>query len=433
MRPAAYRLPNSPAAAIVPLGVEVGACDGEASAAERRWDLDALRGLLLVLMTLTHLPTRFSDPAGQPFGFVSAAEGFVMVSGFMAGLVYSAKARRDGEAQMHEAFFKRALKIYACQAGLLLFAFTVIAAIGMAAREEAVTNLLAFFFERPLTAVFSGLLLIYNPALLDILPIYILFMLVSPLILLHGLHHGWGGILAGSVLLWLAAQFDLGRALFEHFDLWLKLAVRYEEMGAFEVFGWQFLWVLGLWMGAAKDQPDAPPSAFPPWLVRGAIVYACICLVWRHVVGQTPFPGNAGLNLMFDKWHLGPLRLIDFMALMLLLMHYGPWLKRHLPRVAVLETLGRASLPVFCAHLVVALTALALFGAANPSRPWTLDVLILTVGFAVLYGVALVSQAVDDRAAALRPKLKARRATARDLKASGARPARASTAHSPPR
>jgi uncharacterized membrane protein len=39
----------------------------------RLWELDALRGLMLVLMTLTHLPTRFSDPAGQPFGWVSAA------------------------------------------------------------------------------------------------------------------------------------------------------------------------------------------------------------------------------------------------------------------------------------------------------------------------------------------------------------------------
>jgi hypothetical protein len=403
------------------------------SANERRWDLDALRGVLLVLMTLTHLPTRFSDPAGQPFGFVSAAEGFVMVSGFMAGMVYSAKARRDGEAQMQEAFFRRALKIYACQAGLLLFAFTVIAAIGVAAHEEAVTNLLAFFFERPLTAVFSGLLLVYNPALLDILPIYILFMLLSPLILLHGLHRGWGCLLAGSVLLWLAAQFGLGRALFEQLDLWLKLPVRYEEMGAFEVFGWQFLWVLGLWLGASTEQPDAPPTAFPTWLVHAAIVYAGVCLVWRHAVGQTPFPDNPGLNLLFDKWHLGPLRLIDFMTLLLLLLHYGPRLKPHLPRVRVLETLGRASLPVFCAHLVVALTALALFGAADPSRPWSLDVLILVVGFAVLYAVALVSQSLDDRAAALRARLKARRAVARDLKASVAPPARAATAHSPPR
>ena len=46
----------------------------------RYWEIDAVRGLMLVLMTITHVPTRFTDPVGQPFGFVSAAEGFVLLS-----------------------------------------------------------------------------------------------------------------------------------------------------------------------------------------------------------------------------------------------------------------------------------------------------------------------------------------------------------------
>jgi len=400
------------------------------SAAERRWDLDAIRGLLLVLMTSTHLPTRFSDPTGQPFGFVSAAEGFVMVSGLMAGMVYSAKARRDGVMQMQDAFFRRALKIYACQVGLLLFAFTVIAAIGLIAREEAVTNLLAFFIERPVTAVFSGLLLIYNPALLDILPMYILFMVVSPLILLHGLHHGWGAILCASVVVWLLAQFDAGRMLFDQFDLWLKLPVSYEEMGAFEVLGWQFLWVLGLWMGATLGRSTSPPRVFPTWLVGTAIGVAGICFVWRHAVGQMPFPGHADLNQLFDKWQVAPLRLINFFALLILLMHFGPWLRAHLPRAPALETLGRASLPVFCAHLVMALTVLAFLGPAAPSRPGYVDVLILGTGLLLLYAVARVSQLWDRRTAL--PYRGSRRQRP-GLKVSGGLKPHASTVHNPPR
>ena len=45
----------------------------------RKPELDALRGLFLVWMTLTHLPTKFSDLVNQPFGFVSSAEGFVFL------------------------------------------------------------------------------------------------------------------------------------------------------------------------------------------------------------------------------------------------------------------------------------------------------------------------------------------------------------------
>ncbi len=96
----------------------------------RSWEIDAVRGLMLVLMTVTHLPTRISMPLGQPFGYVSAAEGFVLLSAYMAGLVYGRVAYRQGVPQMRRAFWRRALTIYGCQAAALLFLFTVITVIG---------------------------------------------------------------------------------------------------------------------------------------------------------------------------------------------------------------------------------------------------------------------------------------------------------------
>ncbi len=382
----------------------------------RLWEIDALRGLMLVLMTVTHLPTRYSDPLGQPFGYVSAAEGFVLLSAFMAGMVYTARERRDGEAVMREAFLKRALKIYCCQAALLLFLFTVIALIGVVAKQDAITNMISFYIEQPLTAFFSGLLLVYSPPLLDILPLYIVFMLVSPVLLLHGLQHGWLGILALSVLLWLLAQFDLGRAVYDGVVALTGLPVPFPQTGALEIFGWQFLWVMGLWMGSERAATREPaPVVFPPWLVRAAVVIGVTGLVWRHAVGQLPFPGHDALNLMFDKWHLGPLRLLNFFALLTLTMHFGPRIAARLPRLTVLETLGTASLPVFCAHLVLALLLLALAGEAGPQRPLWLDTLILAGSYAILYAVAWISGQLDLRTAAMRERLK--RQTAQTLSA----------------
>jgi len=383
----------------------------------RRWELDAMRGLMLVLMTLTHFPTRLSDPFGQPFGFVSAAEGFVLLSAYMAGLVYSTTARRKGDEPMKAAFFNRALKLYACQLVLLLFAFTLIAGIALVGREDAVTGLLGFYLERPVVAILSASLLLYNPALLDILPIYIVFMLISPIVLLHGMEHGWRGVMALSLLLWLGAQFGLGPVLYQAFTGWFNMPLRYNDMGAFETLAWQFLWVLGLWMGASHSEPDAQATRFPRWMVLVALIFALSAFLWRHAVGQTPLPGHAGVNLMFDKWHLGPMRLINVLALMLLLMHFAPWLKRNLPRVKVLETLGKAALPVFCAHLVVALLALALFGSARADRPLSVDLLILFAGFYALYAVARLTLERDRRKAARG----ARKASRVDMLASEAR------------
>jgi hypothetical protein len=54
--------------------------------------IDALRGLCFVLMTADHLPAnvlhRFSNTVYGPFGFFTAASGFVFLSGLVAGVVY---------------------------------------------------------------------------------------------------------------------------------------------------------------------------------------------------------------------------------------------------------------------------------------------------------------------------------------------------------
>lgn len=380
-----------------------------AAAMGHRWELDALRGLMLVLMTLTHLPTRYSDPFGQPFGYVSAAEGFVMLSAYMAGMVYTMRQQKHGDVAMQDAFLARAWKIYLCQAALLLFAFALVGIAGLEARHDAVKNLLTFYREEPVAAVFGAAMLLYNPPLLDILPMYIVFMLISPVLLLHGMRQGWFVVLGLSLLIWFGAQFGMTRVVHHLAVTGLGLPVPFDQVGAFDIFGWQLLWVLGLWLGSTQAlHRDGPPTRFPRWMVIVAGAWAFLWFVWRHAVGQTPFTAGIGhteLNVLFDKWRLAPLRLLDFLSLVLLTVHFGGWLKRKLPRVPFLELLGSASLPVFCAHLVLVLLLLAWFGEIDPHRPLAVDTLILIGSFAVLWGVARVTAALDARTARLRQKV----------------------------
>jgi hypothetical protein len=373
----------------------------------RLHELDALRGLMLVLMTITHMPTRLSSPLGQPFGYVSAAEGFVLLSAYMAGLVYGRTAQEKGIDAMSDAFWRRALKVYGCHLGILLFLFTVIAAVGLKVDQTAVKHLMDYYLAEPFRAFMAGAALLYKPPLLDILPMYVLFMLASPLIMVWGLRRGWRGVMIFSAVLWLLAQFGLGHWLY---DLTLAKAgahLPFQETGAFATFAWQFLWVLGLWAGTSRSQARAFEFVFPAWVLAVAGLIAGTAFFWRHAVGQVPFePGEFG-NLLFDKWMLGPLRLLDLFALAMLVIRFGPRLVEWKPRWHYLETLGAASLPVFCAQSMIVLTTLALWGDALQARPWWGDLLLLATCFGLLYGTAQLSLWTDRMATKI-PKLKKR-------------------------
>ncbi|QHE86170.1 OpgC domain-containing protein [Hydrogenophaga sp. BPS33] len=360
---------------------------------QRRWELDALRGLMLVLMTLTHMPTMYSLPSGQPFGFVSAAEGFVFLSAYMAGRVYGRRALRDGLPAMQIAFHERALKLYLCQMALLLLAFTVIAWLGVTNRQGGVTGLLEFLFIDPTLAVPGAALLVYNPPLLDILPMYIVFMLASPWLLRRGLQSGWSGILMVSGLLWLGEQWGLGHVLHGTAVELTGLAIPYKDTGAFHWTAWQALWVIGLWLGARTQ----PLPRIPMWLLLPAAAYALGMLVWRHVAGQAPLPWLPAVDLLLNKWSLGPMRVLNFASVFVVLVSAGPWLVRVLPRLRALELLGRHSLSVFCAHIVIALFTLAFFGSTQVIRPWSTDVTLLLAAFAGLFAVALIGEERDRK------------------------------------
>ncbi|HXN47864.1 MAG TPA: OpgC domain-containing protein, partial [Bryobacteraceae bacterium] len=79
---------------------------------KRRPELDALRGLMLVWMTLTHLPTIASVFTNQPLGFVSASEGFIFLSALFTGSVYYGLAQREGDAAMYCKLALRTLRLY---------------------------------------------------------------------------------------------------------------------------------------------------------------------------------------------------------------------------------------------------------------------------------------------------------------------------------
>src|ERR1700688_2023276 len=161
-------------------------------------EVDALRGLMLVWMTCTHLPTVLSIYVNQPLGFFAATEGFIFLSALFTGRISARLVEREGNRAMCRNVWMRAARLYGYQLLLLAFAFVIEAPIAARGNRAAVHNLLDFYFAagRP-RAFIDAALIVYRPPLLDILPIYIFLLALTPFALMLGERFKWRYAFAG--------------------------------------------------------------------------------------------------------------------------------------------------------------------------------------------------------------------------------------------
>src|SRR5271156_4019977 len=248
---------------------------------QRRPELDALRGLFLVWMTLTHLPTHFSDLVNQPFGFVSSAEGFVFLSALLVARLYIHQAMQD-EASLRVKLWHRSLKIYSYHLLMLALAFTVAAGLAVTTHRVALYNLLNFYIAHPFVAIVGSLLLIYCPPLLDILPMYVIFLAGTPLVLSAAVRWGWSRILAASLAVWLMAQFGLRELVHNAVVHITHLPIPLQETGAFNLLVWQWIWIAGLWLGAKSAEGHLPLSRVPGKAIALCAVVCAFFIGVRH-------------------------------------------------------------------------------------------------------------------------------------------------------
>jgi hypothetical protein len=352
----------------------------------RKPELDALRGLFLVWMTLTHLPTHFSDLVNQPFGFVSSAEGFVFLSALLVARLYIHQAIQD-EAGLRIKLWRRALKIYGYHLLMLTLAFTVAAGLAVTTHRTALYNLLNFYIAHPFVAVVGSVLLLYCPPLLDILPMYVIFLVGTPLVLSTAVKWGWNRILALSLAVWLLAQFGLRDAFHSGIVHITHLPIPLQEAGAFNLFAWQGIWIAGLWLGAKSAEGPLPMSRVTGrWVALCAVVCAFFIGVRHEWLGSRLTQQTLGLLL--DKWSIGPLRVLNLVAFTIVLY----WLRKPVLRLVAVEpflTLGKASLEVFCAHIFFVFFGLALLYGEVTQLHGYLAIGLLVFTFTGLILVAL--------------------------------------------
>ena len=361
--------------------------------------LDIARGILLLLMTMTHLPTVWASRFGEPVGFISAAEGFVFLSAFLAGKIFVEQQQRKGVDAATRWIFARALRLYVIHLALLVIAFTVIAWIAVNYQRPAVRNLLDLYLASPRKAAFSSVVLLYQPPLLDILPMYVLFFIGTAFVMRATARWGWRWVLCGSVLIWVGAQFGLRAAVHEGLQRITGLDIPLRATGAFDLFAWQLLWVLGLWFGALGFGQTRRVLASSRTALHVALAVSCVMFFWRHYSGPGGFSVPAQHFLWIDKWTLSPVRVVNFAALVLVLISAWGVLSKKLPlRLPLIERLGAASQWVFAAHIASALFLLCLIGEDDRPLGGKTGVMVLVIGLLTLFAAGSMYHRMRARA-----------------------------------
>jgi hypothetical protein len=362
----------------------------------RRIELDAMRGLMLVWIALTHLPTAASAWVNQPFGFVGAAEGFIFLSALFTGRIYFRLAERDGYGAMTRKLCGRTLRLYGYHALLLAFTFLVAVPIASHGDRPGLHNLLDFYFMAGAKrAVTEAALLIYRPPLLDILPMYIIFLVLTSVAILLARRIGWKPILWTAFGFWVLAQFGFRNAEHTFMMRYIPTRIPINEMGSFDLWAWQFLWFVGVWLGVRWAEGNLPIETWARRAIVPASVIAVFCFIMRRKVAHGFALGAT--EFLFDKWHLGPIRFLDFAAVSALLIFSQSFTKRAAVRPLVL--LGQSSLQVFCVHLLFCFAGLTLMGNASMLNGWR-QAALLTVTFAAMLVTAKIfskSEAKQER------------------------------------
>jgi hypothetical protein len=342
--------------------------------------------MMLVWIALTHLPTGASAWVNQPFGFVGAAEGFIFLSALFTGRIYFRIAERDGYRAMTRKLWARTVRLYGYHALLLAFAFLVAVPMASHGDRPGLHNLLDFYFMvGAKQAVTEAALLIYRPPLLDILPMYIIFLMLTSIAIPLARRVGWRPILWTSFSFWVLAQFGFRGAEHTFMMRYIPTRIPLNEMGSFDLWAWQFLWFVGVWLGVRWAQDNLPIETWARRAAIPAVVIAVACFIMRRKVAHGFELG--ALEFVFDKWHLGPIRVLDFTAVAALLI-----LSQRITKTAAIRPLvllGQSSLQVFCVHLLFCFAGLTLMGNATMLNGWR-QFGLLSVTFTAMLSTAKI-------------------------------------------
>ncbi len=341
--------------------------------------LDFFRGVSLILIFIDHIPENIlSYFTLQAVTFFDAAEVFIFISGFTAALVYGRRLTSKGALYATAQVLRRAWQLYVAHIFLFVLFIAEVSYTATTFKNPMYNEEMrvADFLDEPHIAVIKALLLEFQPTFLDILPLYILMLVIFPVILL-GMQRHWLWVLVPSAVVYLAVQiFDITVSAYPEGHVWY-----------FNPLAWQFLFVAGAVLGGRAREESVAGLLKWAYPVAAVVFLAALAVKvsWTIHGVWDAFPGLFLRELWpVNKNNLSPLRLVTFLALVLLVATLVPRQARFLDSAAArpLVLCGQQSLEIFC--LSILLSALGHFILSEYNSAIVVQLAVNAAGIAAM-------------------------------------------------
>jgi hypothetical protein len=364
--------------------------------------LDLFRGLALWLIFLDHIPSNLvAWVTIRNYGFSDATEIFVFVSGYTAAFVYGREMNERGFVVAGAHILRRAWQIYVAHVFLFAIYLAEISYVATSFENPLYAeemNILDFL-KQPDVTIVQALLLKFKPSNMDVLPLYIILLLLFPPILWLLLRKATLALGASVLLYVLTWEFNWNMPSYPS-GHWY-----------FNPFAWQLLFVFGAWcaLGGAQRLSGVLRSPVTVALAVVYLIFALIISLSWYLPGMSQYVPHWLEEVIYpiDKVNLDVLRFAHFLALAVVTLKFIPrdWppLKSwwFWPPIVC----GQHSLEIFC--LGVFLSFAAHFAMVEVSAELWMQCLVSALGIVIMIaaaGLLMWYKRVEGRSPGSRPK-----------------------------
>lgn len=350
--------------------------------------IDFLRGFVMLILVVVHFDffSLYNFIAWERIGVIAGAEGFVILSGFVVGMLYGNTIRLNGWRGVTTKLWKRALKLYRANLGVILSVALLSllpfwSAWKLMTFTDVATSTVYQLYPQPglpfPEALVQLLRLQFGPHQFQIMGLYVVLLFITPA-LLWILHKR-------LVILMLVASWAM--YVYNIYSPSMPTGAQFEY--GFPILTWQVLYLHGLAAGYYKESlAGLMGSRFrtPILVLSGLLFFGFMFFTLNNPNPEMPAFARLSLippevfgnlyNTYFLKNTLGILRLVNYLVVLV----YGSYILTICWKPLwkafgwFLLPIGQASLYVFIMHIFV------LYVVSNIPIFWQQNFFINTLG-----------------------------------------------------